>query len=343
MVLEQLDQPVPEHGGVRQLLPGRRVQPALADPPRRGQCFQGFLEQVSVQGGELELPLRGAVAVGPDREVRQRPRLGLLLLQLLALGLIGGLGADHLEEPFAQLPQRRGVERLGLVDHVRLGPRLGPGRQVVVLRGQRLDRGGHDRRLLHIDHPRRKRTTGDLEPVVELPRQVQIPMSAGGRGLRRVRQPRRRRGGTGVGADAVAVGLHQQPQLQLGQPGLLLAELDQRLTLLALGHRPQRHLDQPVQRTRERRREPHHRMRLRHHTRGRWRRNQRQGHATHARRVTTPVRTEIRAVDNPVPMDSVDESRLRGEGRRRHDELEQRGRGQPKTVVLRMGRLEQRG
>ncbi len=54
VVLDQLHQPLPEQGRVRQLLPGLRVEPAVADPARAGECLQRLLQQVGVQGGQLE-------------------------------------------------------------------------------------------------------------------------------------------------------------------------------------------------------------------------------------------------------------------------------------------------
>ena len=53
-------------------------------PIRRGEvsASSAFFSRSRVQGGQLERALAGAVAVVADREVRQRPGLGLFLLQL---------------------------------------------------------------------------------------------------------------------------------------------------------------------------------------------------------------------------------------------------------------------
>ena len=292
VVLDQLHQPVPEQGGVRQLLPGFGVDPAVADPAGAGDRLQRFLQRLGVQGGQLERAVAGAVAVVADAEVRERPGLGFFLLELLAFGLVGGFGADHFEQPLAELLEGGGVEHLGLVDHVRLGPLPGASGEVVVLLGERLDRTRDDRGFLDIDQPGRESLAGGGEGLVELLGQVQVPVSGRGGGLRRVRQPRRRRRRPTVGADLVAVGLHQHFQPKFLEASRGLRQLDQSPAFLLRGHRPDRHLGEPVERTRQRRREPHHRMRRLLPGRlpgGRWRRNQSQRHGPTLGAAGTPA------------------------------------------------------
>ncbi len=289
VVLEQLHQPVPEQGGVRQLRPGLRVQPALADPSWAGERLERLLQQVRVQGGQPEPSLAGAVPAVVEREVGERPGPGFFLLELRALGGVGRLGADHLEQPLAQPPEGGGVEDLGLLEQVRLGPHLGPGRQVVVLGRQPLHGVGDDARLLHVDHPGRERGPGPVEPGVELGREVQVAVTARGAGPGRVREPGRGADGSGVGADVVAVGLHQHPQLELVEPVALPAQLHQRLPLFGSGHRPGRSLGEPVQRTRQRGGEPQHRVSRGRLPDGRRRRCGHRGHAATLRDQHPPA------------------------------------------------------
>ncbi len=124
---------------------------------------------------------------------------------------------------------------------------------------------------------------------VQLGREMQVAVTAGGARPGGVRQPGRRADGSGVGADVVAVGLHQHPQLELLEPVLLPAELHQGLTLLGRGHRPGRNLGEPVQRTRQRGGEPHHRVTRGRLPDGRRRRRGHRGHATHARSPGRPA------------------------------------------------------
>ncbi len=266
VVLDQLHQPVPEQRRVRELLPGLRVQPALADPPRRRERLQRLLQQVRVQGGELERALAGAVAVVADREVRQRPGLGLVLLQLAALGLVGSLGADHLEQPLAQLPQ------LGASNSVARSSMCASARSRVPS-----GRSSCSSVSASTAAVTTRAFSASIRPAASARRVAwnrSSSFSARCRsrnaavlaGLGRVRQPRRRRGRPGVGADLVAVRRDQHPQPQLDQPGLGPGQLHQRLALLGRGHRPRRRVGQPVQRSVQRPGEPDHRMRRpRHH------------------------------------------------------------------------------
>ncbi len=278
VVLDQLHQPLPQQRRVGQLLPGDRVDPALPDPPRRRQRLEGLLEQVGVQGGELEPALAGPVPVVPGRVVGQPAGLGLFFLKLLALFGIGGLRAHDLEQPLAAGAELGGVELLGQVHHVRLGPLVGAGRQVVVLGREGLDRGDDDPGLLRIDPTGRQRLPGGLEPVGEVLGQVQVGEPGRPAGLRLMGQPRRGRGRTGLGADLVTVGLGQQPQLQLLQARPLTAHRDECAALFVGGHRPQRRIAEPVQGTGERVEEPHHLVRRRRCPGRRWRRCDRQAH-----------------------------------------------------------------
>ena len=233
-----------------------------------------------MQGGQPERPVLVPSPWSRMRRCAIAPGGGFLLRQLPALGVVGGLGADHLEQPLAQLAQRRRVELRREVEHVHLGPLPGPGREVVVLAGERLHRGGHHPRLLGIDRPARPAPAGGVERLVELPAQVQVRERSRPAGLasrapatpasRSPPSPHPRRRGRPAPAPADSSSL---------QPGPARAQLHQRLTLLVRGHRPHRHPSQPIQGARQRRREPHHRMRLRDTTRRRCRRNQRQGHA----------------------------------------------------------------
>ena len=249
---------------MRQLLPGRRVQPALADPAGAGERLQGLLQQVGVQGGELEPAVAGAVAVVADREVRQRPGLGLFLRQLPALGRVGGLGADHLEQPLAQRPQRRGVEHLRLVDHVRLGPASVPA-----------GRSSYSVVNASTAAVTIAAFSASITPAAKR-------LAGGGGTSRPASWP-----GAGPGdaprwsssSRAPATPASTSPRVSAPTPSRsactssrsssssnrarCLRSSDQSLAFLVGRHRPGRHLRQPVQGARQRLREPHHRMRLR--------------------------------------------------------------------------------
>ncbi len=87
-------------------------------PMRRGlvSASRAFFSSCACKVGSRNRPVAGAVAVVVDREVSKRPRPGLLPLQRAALGRIGCLRTDHLEQPLRQPPKRRGVEGLRLLD-----------------------------------------------------------------------------------------------------------------------------------------------------------------------------------------------------------------------------------
>ena len=83
--------------------------------------MQRLLQHLGVQRRELEAAGAAAVTVVPQGEPGGTAGLPLLVLELLALLLVGRVRVDHLEQPAAQDPQRLGVELLGLGDEVGLG------------------------------------------------------------------------------------------------------------------------------------------------------------------------------------------------------------------------------
>ena len=264
VVLQQLHEPVAEQRGVGELLAGLGVEAPFADPPRRRQRFEGFLQQVGVQGGELEPALAGPVAVVAGGEVRQGAGFGFFLGEQLGFFGVGCFGADDLEESFAELFEGGGVELHGR------GRPCGP-------RPWHASRpGGRRTRLVNVSTARMtiRAFSTSIPPSARAARVAWNVSSslvarwrsawrADGAGPRLVCQPGRRRGRTALGADLVAVGLREHPQLELLEPRPLPAQRDQGLAFLGRAHRPQRRLGEPVQRRGQRVEEPHHRMRRR--------------------------------------------------------------------------------
>ena len=207
-------------------------------PIRRGavNACTALVSTSRVHGGEPEPALAGAVAAVADGQVRQPA--GPRLLRRRA-------GRPRRRRRPRGRPPRTTAcptaatwgRRTRCASSSRCASALAwvPGREVVVLVGQRTHRGHDDRGLLHIDPPGGERGPGGLEPVVQGAGQVQVgeaprprPDSSAAPTTPPSTSPR-------LDADLVAVRRHQHPQLQLPQPRLLSPQRDQRGALAPRG------------------------------------------------------------------------------------------------------------
>ncbi len=224
-----------------------------------------FFSRSRVQGGQLERAGAGAVAVVADREVRQRPGLGLLLLQLPAFGGVGGLGTDHLEQPLPQLPSVGASNSFAWSSMCASARSRVPGGRSSYSSVNASTAAVTIRGLLHIDQPGGQRGRVAWNVVVELLAPDAGP-GAAGRVVVLVACA------SHAGVDVAPV---SAPTCRRGRPATSTRSSSSASRACCLRsstnasssssgrHRPHRHLGQPVQRPRQRRGEPHHRMRLR--------------------------------------------------------------------------------
>ena len=261
-----------------------------------------------MQGGQLERALAGAVAVVADREVRERPGLASSFSSFLPSACVGGLGADHLEQPFAEHASEWAASNALAWSTMCASARcrVPAGRSSYSL-GQRLDRTGDDPAFSASINPaaNASRVAGNLSSSF----------------LARCRSRCRaavvvfvacaNHAGVDVApdvrADLVAVGLDQQPQPQFLESGRGLGSSTKawRSSSGVIDHNGAS--ANRSNRARQRRREPHHRM-PRRRLPGRRRRRRIQSTTYPTLGAEREPQKEFRTVDNP-PGCAVDDSR----------------------------------